>query len=108
MRIGCSETRRFSDRTVGIGDDPTGTAYDVVVVVANPGLIPRHVTGRLYPPHELCRSQRIEHVVNGLTRHRRQHGTHNGEDGLGVRMRVTLNGLDNRYPRSGHAQRGST
>jgi hypothetical protein len=57
--VGRNQARRLTDRTVDIGDNPTGSANDVMVVVADPRLITGNHSQWLDPPNQTYRRQRV-------------------------------------------------
>lgn len=89
------------DGAVDIGDDPAGAAYDVVVIVADPGLIASDVTRRLNAPHQARSGQGAKNVVDRLTRDVRQAGTNRADNGLGVGMGARAHSFEYGHPRSG-------
>ena len=53
-------------RTVDVDDAPAVAADQVVVVVADPCLVPRRRSGRFEPSDQTGRDQGTEHVVHSL------------------------------------------
>ena len=100
--IGRNQARRLTDRTVDIGDDPTRSANDVMVVVADPRLITGNHSQWLDPPNQTYRRQRIEHVVHGLARDIGQAAAYRRQDRLGISMRMGMHRLQHGDPGPGH------
>src|SRR6185312_5801563 len=98
--------RRFADGTVDVGDDPAGTAYQMMMVVADPGLVPCDHTRRLDAPDQAHRGERVEHVVHGLTGDVGEGCPNRREDGLGVGVREGVYGFEDCEPGPGHTQVG--
>ena len=99
------QARGRAHGAVDIGDGAARPAYDVVVVVPDPRLIPRQVARRLKPPDQTRRGQRPQHVVHGLLGDLTEVGTHDTEDRLRVGVRMLVHRGQHRYPRTRDPQR---
>ena len=64
--VGGGQAGRLADGAVDVGDDPAGSADDVVVVVADARLVARHRAGRLDAAHQTGGGERVEDVVDRL------------------------------------------
>lgn len=104
--VGRGQARRMTDSTVDIGDDATRPADDVMMVVPDPRLIPRHQTVRLNPPYQSGFGERTQYVIHGLVRHLGKFVAHGTNNRVRVRMRVRVYGAKHRQPRPSHPERG--
>jgi hypothetical protein len=91
--VGRNQARRLTDRTIDVGDNPTGSANDVMVVVADPTLIAGNHSQWLDPPEQTYRRQRVEDVVHGLAGHIGQAAAYCRQDRLGIGMRMRMHRL---------------
>jgi hypothetical protein len=66
VEVGRCQAGRSADRAVDIGDGAAAAAHDVVVVVADAGLVAGHRTKGLYPAQQPHRGKGVEYVVDGL------------------------------------------
>ncbi len=78
----------------------------MVVIVADPRLVPGDRARRLDAPDEPGGSQRGQDVVDGLTGDIGQDGADRTENGVGVGVRMGVNRVQNRHPGPGHPQLG--
>ena len=78
----------------------------MVVVVADPGFVAGHRTRGLDAPHQSGAGQGCQNVVDSLPGDLGQAAAHRAENRVGVGVRVSVDGLENRDPRSGDPKIG--
>lgn len=76
----------------------------MVVIVADPRLVPGDRARRLDAPDQPGGGQRGQDVIDGLTGDIGQDGADGTENGVGVGMRTGVNRVQNRHPGPGHPQ----
>jgi hypothetical protein len=96
-----------ADGAVHVGDGAAGAAHDVVVVVADPGLVAGDRAGGLDPAHQPGRGQRSQHVVDGLVRDVAELAAYDADEPVRVRVRVRVHGGQHGQAGPGHAQVGT-
>ena len=78
----------------------------MVVIVADPRLVPGDRARRLDAPDQPGGGQRGQDVIDGLSGDIGQDGADGTENGVGVGMRTGVNRVQNRHPGPGHPQLG--
>ena len=81
-------------------------ADDVVMVVADPGLVAGHRARWLDPPQQAGLGQRPQHVVDGLGRHLAEVLAGGVDDRVRVGVRMRVHGVEDRQPRLGDPEVG--
>jgi hypothetical protein len=88
--VGRGQAWRVTDRAIDVGDDATGSADNVVVVVANPGLVARNHAEWLNPSDQTDGGESVENVVHGLAGHVGQSSSNRRQDRLGVGVWIVV------------------
>lgn len=100
------QTGCLANSTVDIGDNPARPADDVMVVVADPGLVARDGARGLDLSHQARGGQGMQHVVHGLPGYVGQRKTHGTENRFRVGVWMRIHCFQDGDARSGHAQVG--
>ena len=97
--VGGRQAGGVADRAVDIADGTARPAYDVVVVIPDPRLVPRHGTRRLDAPYQPRVSQRSQHVIDGLQGHRHTEIlTYDPAERSRIGVRTAVHRPQNRHP----------
>src|SRR4051812_28887706 len=104
--VGGRQAGGVTDGAVHVDDGAARPADEVVVVVADPSLVPRDRTRGLDAADETYVGEGAQHVVDGLVRHVavRAGGL---PDRVGVGVRVVVHRPEHREPRARHAEGGA-
>lgn len=100
------QTGCLANSTVDIGDNPARPADDVMVVVADPGLVARDGARGLDLSHQARGGQGMQRVVHGLPGYVGQRKTHGTENRFRVGVWMRIHCFQDGDARSGHAQVG--
>ena len=90
----------------GCSQGATEPAHQVVMVIADPGLVAGRGSGGLDGAHQTGAHACPEHIVDGLRRHRTQRFADLAGDFVCGRMRLGGKGFQNGNPRRGHPESG--
>lgn len=94
----------MADRAVDVRDSATGTADDVMMVVADAELEPGGMPCRFDAVHEPRVPEGTQDVVDGLSGDAPDQRTGGADDGVGVGVRMVPEHVQDGEPRCGHSQ----
>ena len=104
MVIGRGQAGRGADGAVDVGDRPAGPADDVVMVVADARLIPRHRARWVDAPHEAGVGEGAQHVVDGLLGDLAELPAHEADDRMRVGVGMVVHRGEHGHSRTRDAQ----
>jgi hypothetical protein len=91
VAVGRCQTRRVTHSAVDVGDHAARSTHDVMVVVADPGLVTGNHAQGLDPTHKANGGECVENVVDGLAGDVGKTGADGRQDRLGIGMRMGVN-----------------
>src|SRR5712692_10552384 len=101
------KARGVTDDAIDVADGTAAAAHDVVVVVADPALLPRRAAGLLYPADQAGRGQRVQRLVHRLGGDMPDPVPDAACDLVRAGVAPGRDGLQDRQPGRGHPEPGT-